>query len=74
VFDRQHIMSHITNRDWNPGSRSVEILIGKLRKKLGENLSMPTLIKTVRNEGYKFCRSRDIHIITQNLWVIIVQP
>lgn len=54
VFSRQQVMQEIAGRDWDPGSRSVEILVGKLRRKLGNNEGTPSLIRTVRNEGYKF--------------------
>jgi len=61
VFSRQQIMNHIAHRDWEPSSRSVDILVGKLRRKLGEHADTPSVIKTIRNEGYKFA-TRVTHV------------
>lgn len=54
VLSRDQIMGHITGRDWMPSDRSVDVLIGKLRKKIEEDPKKPLLIKTMRGAGYKF--------------------
>lgn len=54
VLTRDQIMEYIAGRDWNPTDRSVDVLVGKLRKKIEKNLQQPTLIKTVRGSGYMF--------------------
>jgi two-component system, OmpR family, response regulator len=54
VLSRDQIMDHITGRDWMPSDRSVDVLIGKLRKKIEQDPKKPSLIKTMRGAGYKF--------------------
>jgi len=54
VLSRDQIMDNITGRDWISSDRSVDVLMGKLRKKIEEDPHNPTLIKTIRGAGYKF--------------------
>lgn len=54
VLSRDQIMKNITGREWMPFYRSVDVLIGKLRKKIEADPRNPSLIKTIRNAGYKF--------------------
>ncbi|MGF1527965.1 MAG: response regulator [Candidatus Competibacterales bacterium] len=52
VLNRDQLMDLINGRDWNPVDRSIDVLVGKVRKKLRDNPRSPSLIKTVRGEGY----------------------
>ncbi len=54
VMSRDEILDAVNGRDWSPSDRSVDVLVGKLRRKLEESPNRPELIKTVRNVGYKF--------------------
>ncbi|MCH9048710.1 MAG: response regulator transcription factor [Proteobacteria bacterium] len=54
VFNRDQIMESITGRDWIPSDRSIDVLVGKIRKKIEENPHKPIFIKTIRGTGYKF--------------------
>lgn len=54
VFNRDQIMESITGRDWIPSDRSIDVLVGKLRKKIEEDPHKPIFIKTIRGTGYKF--------------------
>ncbi|MEE8233268.1 MAG: helix-turn-helix domain-containing protein, partial [Gammaproteobacteria bacterium] len=54
VFNRDQIMESITGRDWIPSDRSVDVLVGKIRKKIEEDPHNPSMIKTIRGTGYKF--------------------
>jgi len=54
VLSRDQIMDLIAHRDWQPLDRSIDVLIGKLRRKLNDNPHNPYLIKTVRGVGYLF--------------------
>lgn len=38
----------------SPGSRSVDVLVGRLRRKLGDDTRDPQLLKTMRKSGYSF--------------------
>jgi DNA-binding response OmpR family regulator len=54
VVSRDEILSFAAERGWNPLDRSVDVVIGKLRKKLNDSASRPHFIRTVRNAGYMF--------------------
>lgn len=54
VLSRNQIMQHLYQRDWSLSDRSVDVLIGKLRKKVEDDPSQPKLILTIHNIGYKF--------------------
>jgi len=53
VLTRETILDLIARRDWSPEDRSVDVLVGKLRKKLEADPRHPRLIETVRGVGYK---------------------
>lgn len=53
VLTRDQILDLVANRQWAPFDRSIDVLVGKLRRKL-EDGSGDRLIKTVRGEGYVF--------------------
>jgi DNA-binding response OmpR family regulator len=54
VLSRDQIMQHLYDRDWSQNDRSIDVLVGKLRKRIEEDPSQPKLILTIRNFGYKF--------------------
>jgi two-component system torCAD operon response regulator TorR len=54
VLSRDAILSAIRNREWYPDDRYVDVLVGHLRRKLGETASDPRLIRTVHGKGYLF--------------------
>lgn len=53
VLTREAILDLVAGRDWSPEDRSVDVLVGKLRKKLETDPEVPHLIETVRGVGYK---------------------
>ncbi|WP_405234968.1 response regulator [Lentisalinibacter orientalis] len=53
VLSRDAILEIVAGRDWTPYDRSVDVLVGKLRRKLGDDPRAPRMIKTVRGAGYK---------------------
>jgi two-component system OmpR family response regulator len=50
-LSRDQLLDFTRSRDWTPFDRSVDVLIGRLRRKLSES-GEGDLIKTVRNVGY----------------------
>lgn len=54
TLTRDDILNIIAGRDWSPYDRSADVLIGRLRAKVEEDVKNPTLILTVRGVGYKF--------------------
>lgn len=54
VLTRDQLMDALHGIDTPAYERSIDVRIGRLRKKIEENMSRPSLIKTVRNGGYMF--------------------
>ncbi len=54
VLSRDFLMDAIHDREWTPNDRSIDVLIGRLRRKLGDNPSNPQLILTAHGAGYVF--------------------
>ncbi|WP_404381085.1 response regulator [Caenispirillum salinarum] len=54
VFSRDRLLDAVSNREWSPSDRSVDVLIGRLRKKIETDPAQPRLLVTVRNVGYVF--------------------
>lgn len=54
VLSREHIMSETRGVDWEAYDRAVDVLISRLRQKLGDDPKRPAFIRTVRGAGYTF--------------------
>jgi len=54
VLSRDDIMELLKGHDWSPLDRSIDVLVGRLRKKVERDGSKPQLIKTIRGVGYVF--------------------
>lgn len=54
VLNRDQLLDLVAAREWDPYDRSIDVLIGKLRRKLEEDPKSPALIKTIRGVGYMF--------------------
>jgi two-component system OmpR family response regulator len=52
VLTRDQMLEFTQGREANVFDRAVDVQIGRLRRKLGDDPREPRLIKTVRNEGY----------------------
>ena len=54
VLSRDNIMDLLKGHEWSPIDRSIDALVGRLRKKIEPDPEHPRLIKTVRGVGYAF--------------------
>lgn len=54
VLSRDLLLNLTRNRDWEPFDRSIDIRVGRLRKKIERDPERPCLIRTVRGAGYMF--------------------
>ncbi|MGA9848180.1 MAG: winged helix-turn-helix domain-containing protein [Roseiarcus sp.] len=54
VISRDALLDAFANRRFEPFDRSVDVLIGKLRRKIESDPKQPRLIVTVPGEGYRF--------------------
>jgi DNA-binding response OmpR family regulator len=52
VFSRDQLLDHVRGLEWEAYNRSVDVLISRLRQKLGDNPQKAKFIKTVRSAGY----------------------
>lgn len=51
-LSRDQLLDLTQGRDAGPFDRSIDVLIGRLRKRLGDDGKNPELIKTARGQGY----------------------
>jgi two-component system phosphate regulon response regulator OmpR len=54
VLSRAQLLEFAQSREGNESERSVDVRITRLRRKLESDPDNPTLIRTVRGEGYMF--------------------
>jgi len=54
VMNRDQLMFRIRNREWFPDDRYIDVLVGQLRKKLGERAADAKIIATIHGTGYLF--------------------
>ncbi len=59
VFSREHLLDAIHGRSVNSGARTIDVLILRLRRKLGDDPRTPTFIATVPGTGYYFAHEVD---------------
>jgi DNA-binding response OmpR family regulator len=52
VLTREQILDMIANRRWTPYDRSVDVMVGKIRRKMRDDIQAAPLIRTVRGVGY----------------------
>lgn len=54
VLSRDNLMDLLKGCEWSPVDRTIDNLVGRLRKKIEMSEGAPALIKTVRGIGYVF--------------------
>ena len=54
ILSREFLLDSARGRDMDIFDRSIDILVSRVRQKLDDDSRTPTLIKTVRGEGYLF--------------------
>ena len=54
VFSRQRLLDRVWGMDYVGDEHVVDVHLGNLRRKLGEDAGRPTFIETVRGAGYRF--------------------
>ena len=57
ILTRDQIMENLYDKDFDPFDRTIDVLIGRVRKKIEMDIKSPKLLKTIRGEGYQFCVS-----------------
>ena len=54
VLSRDAVLDALANRRFEPFDRSIDVMVGKLRRKIEPDPKQPRLIVTVPGEGYRF--------------------
>jgi two-component system OmpR family response regulator len=52
ALSRDFLLNHVYDREREPFDRSIDVCVSRVRQHLGDDPRNPTLIRTVRNEGY----------------------
>ncbi|MDR1423327.1 MAG: response regulator [Azoarcus sp.] len=65
VLSRDQLMEFTQGREADVFDRSIDLLMSRLRQRLGDNAREPAIIKTVRNEGYVLACEVDANGKTQ---------
>ena len=59
VLSRDRILEATRGLDWESYDRSIDVLVSRLRQKLGDDPRKPAFIRTVRGAGYSFIGGGD---------------
>ncbi len=54
VLSRDQLLELVSGKEAVPYDRSIDVQVGRLRKRLGDDSREPRLIKTIRSAGYVF--------------------
>ena len=54
VLSRGHILDGVRGESWDALDRSIDVLVSRLRSKLGDDPKRPRWVRTVRGAGYAF--------------------
>jgi two-component system, OmpR family, response regulator len=60
VLSRDRLLDLARNREGGPFDRTIDVQVGRLRRKLEDDPQNPNLIKTVRGSGYIFTPAVDL--------------
>ncbi len=59
TLSRDQILQATRGRDWDPADRSVDIQMGRIRRKIEPDPKKPTIIKTIHSRGYAYSPTED---------------
>jgi DNA-binding response OmpR family regulator len=62
VLDRDRLLDRTKGLEWEPDNRSIDVLVSRLRQKLGDDPRRPTFLKTVRGAGYMYIGAEDMDV------------
>ncbi len=54
VVSREFIINSINAIKWDSSDRSIDVIVGRIRHKIGDNSKTPEYIKSIRGVGYKY--------------------
>ncbi len=59
VVKREDLMSEVWDTNWFGSTKTLDVHVGWLRRKLGDDPAAPTFIETVRGVGFRFAAPED---------------
>lgn len=59
VLSRDHLLDALARTGDAPGERVIDVVVGRLRKKIGDDPKHPQVIKTVPGFGYLYRPGRN---------------
>ena len=59
VLSRGQILDGVRGESWDAFDRSIDVLVSRLRNKLGDDPKHPRYVRTVRGAGYAFVGAPD---------------
>lgn len=54
VISREFIANNVNSINWDSSDKSINVIISRVRQKIGDNPKNPKYIKSIRGVGYKF--------------------
>jgi len=54
ILTRDRLLNLSTHRSWDPGDRTIDVLVRRLRRKIEPDPKIPEIIVTAHGEGYVF--------------------
>ncbi|HEO99575.1 MAG TPA: winged helix family transcriptional regulator, partial [Epsilonproteobacteria bacterium] len=54
VVSREFIVNSINAVKWQSSDRSIDVIISRIRQKIGDDIKTPKYIKSIRGVGYKY--------------------
>jgi len=71
VMARDYLTAEIQSHEWAPSDRKIDMLVTRLRRKLGDSIQTPTFIRSVRGVGYQFLP--DVTVTTDDLQIVEIE-
>jgi DNA-binding response OmpR family regulator len=60
VVTREHLMATVWDENWFGSTKTLDVHIGWLRKKLGDDTESPRFVHTVRGVGFRFAEPSEL--------------
>jgi two-component system OmpR family response regulator len=54
VLNRDYLANNADSISWESGERTIDVIVSRLRKKLGDTSRHPRYIHSIRGMGYKY--------------------
>jgi two-component system, OmpR family, response regulator RegX3 len=60
VVTRERLLDEVWDVSWFGSTKTLDVHVGSLRKKLGDDTAAPRYLHTVRGVGFRFAAARDL--------------